>query len=83
MRVVFSLLPPLLILALHELVHRALFGHAVSQILGAAVPNLVTVGLLIGFYVLRLLAFFVVPGWIAVILFRLVRPLIAPRDTHG
>ncbi len=57
--------PPLLLIAVHLLLLRALASmNVVHELLGTARPDLGLVALLGFFYLLRLLAFFVAPGWL-------------------
>jgi hypothetical protein len=67
------LVAPLSVLALHALVLRILVETgAVGQVLGAAEQNLAWVAVLAVFYLLRLVAFFVAPGWLLVAMGRMV-----------
>jgi hypothetical protein len=60
------LVPPLALLALHEIALRALAAKdVVGQILGAAeAPAPALVALMVAFYLVRLVAIFVAPGWL-------------------
>lgn len=71
-RNLLTLIPPLLLFALAELLHRLLFAsHTVNHVLGSGDPSLGSLGALLGFYLLRLAALFVGPGWLLVITIRL------------
>lgn len=57
---------PVAILALSEALHRLLFAlGGVHHLLGSAEIDPVALALVAAFSLVRLLAFFVVPGWIA------------------
>lgn len=63
-----ALLPLSLLLA-HEALHRALFSLGlVHQLLGAARPELLALLAGVLFYALRLIVYFVVPGWLLALL---------------
>jgi hypothetical protein len=73
---------PLALLGLHEIALRALSAmDVVGRILGAAAaPDPALVALLGAFYVVRLAAIFVAPGWI---LLALGRTILALRHRRG
>lgn len=65
---------PLGLVALQAVTLRALFAADVlGHVLGAAItPSPWVVSAMVAFYLLRLVVMFVVPGWIAVVVVRLV-----------
>jgi hypothetical protein len=63
--------PPLALLGVHALALRALYAADVmGRLLGAVSPSGWLVLLLACFYLLRLVAFFVAPGWLLVAVVR-------------
>lgn len=67
-----KLIAPVLALVIAELSLHALFAaHTVSQVLGAARPSVTAALLLFLFFLVRLFAFFIAPGWLLFALGRL------------
>ena len=73
---------PIALLALHEIALRALAAKdVVGQILGAAeAPAPALIALMVAFYLVRLAAIFIAPGWL---LFALARGILSWRQRRG
>ncbi|MFL5321144.1 MAG: hypothetical protein ACJ790_15900 [Myxococcaceae bacterium] len=75
-RAIISLLTPLLFVVLHELLQWLLFTtKLVADVVGSGRIGYGAVLALLVFYALRLFCMFLVPGWILLVLIRLIAQL--------